>query len=461
MWPATAASPEAGHRPEAYEVAPAPYQIGNSQHGKGTRPVYPLPELTLLRKRMHQSRTLVAMPAVALALLAAMAMAFAVVTPVAADATLTAELTGAAEVCDPANTCNDPEGTGSATVDITTDTGEICVTLMWDISDGTASAAHIHEAPEGEAGPVVLPLFTEPDDDGMFEDCFTDVALAADLEANPADYYVNVHSATYPNGAVRGQLAGGGEPATTTVMVMKHNCANVMTEAEFEAVEARAATNPTTPDAAFGTTVETVLECPTVTLDGDAQTPDTVAGGPSVFDFTVEGDAGDALTLSTDGAFAQSAACETDVSYDANRNGTLDASVCLDLSHYAFDVAAGVVTVTETTAPGGFAFGTVRFTPGSGDEATLVSAAGGVIELDTSADEDGMVMLHVYNFSTAAAPAETPAPTPVPTPMASTLPNTSTESGGPVSTSLVAIVALAALAVTSSVTYVLAARRSR
>jgi hypothetical protein len=409
---------------------------------------------------MHRSRNLVAMPAVVLALLAAMAMAFAIVTPVAADATLTAELTGAAEVCDPANTCNDPEGSGTATVDITTDTGEICVTLMWEISDGTASAAHIHEAPEGEAGPVVLPLFTEPDDDGMFEGCFTDMALAAELEADPANYYVNVHSVTYPNGAVRGQLAaeGGGEPATTTVMVMKHNCAEVMTEAEFLEVEARAASNPTTPDAAFGMTVETVLECPTVVLEGDAQTANAVAGGASAFDFTVEGDTGDAFTLSTDGAFAMSTACETDVSYDADRNGSLDADVCLDLSHYAFDVTAGAVTVTETMPPGGFVFGTVRFTPGSGDEATLVSAADGVIELNTSADEDGMVMLHVYNFAQAAA---APAATPTPAPMASQLPNTSAASDGAASGSPAGTVALAGLAAIAMATLVIVARRAR
>lgn len=376
---------------------------------------------------MHQPSTTYGLRVSLLALVAAAAMALVVSSPVAADITLTADLTGAAEVCDPPDTCNDPDGSGTASVDITTDDGEICITLEWDISDGTATAAHIHEASPDEAGPVVLPIFTDPDDNGMFQGCFTDAALAADIEAAPGDYYINVHSETYPDGAVRGQLAAGGAD-TTTVMVMKHNCANVTTEAEFEAVEARAETNPTTPDAAFGTTVETVLECPTVTLDGDAQTPDAVAGGSSSFDFTVAGQTGDELLLSADAVFAQSAACETDVEYDADRSGSLDADVCLDLSHYALDASAGAVTVAETAAPDGFAFGTVRFTPGSGDEATLVSAADGVIELDTSNDEDGMVMLHVYNFAEAAA---APTATPVPTPAASTVPDTAVENAHP------------------------------
>ncbi|MCV0404454.1 MAG: hypothetical protein K5924_12240 [Chloroflexi bacterium] len=198
-------------------------------------------------------------------------------------------------------------------------------------------------------------------------------------------------------------IHGGGD---ATVMVMKHNCADVSTTEEFEAVEARAATNPTTPDAAFGPTVETVLECPTVVLEGDTQTPDTVAGGTSAFDFTVA-DGSTTQTLSTDGAFTQTGACETDVAYDADRNGSLDADVCLDLSHYEFAVAGDSdVTVTEITPPAGFAFGALRFTPGSGDEASLVSASNGVIELDTSADDDGMIMLHVYNFAVAAAPSD-------------------------------------------------------
>jgi hypothetical protein len=399
------------------------------------------------------------MPATVVALLAAVAMAFAIVSPVAADATLTTELTGAAEVCDPANTCNDPEGSGTATVDITTHTGEICVTLTWEISVGTASAAHVHEALEGEAGPVVLPLFTEPDGDGMFEGCFTDAALAAELEAEPANYYVNVQSETYPNGAVRGQLAaeGGGEPLTTTVMVMKHNCLDVTTEPEFLEVEARAASNPTTPDAAFGATVETVLECPTVVLPGETQTTGSVAGGASTFDFLVSGrdlDIGTAVELA-DSTYMMSSACETDVEYDANANGTLDADICLDLSHHVFEVVAPTVIVTETAVPSGFAFGAVRFTPGSGDDATLVSAADGVIELDAAADDDGMVMLHVYNFAQAAA---APDVTPTPAPMATQLPNTSAESDEAVSGSLAVTVALVAVATIGMATFRMVAR---
>lgn len=66
-------------------------------------------------------------------------------------------------------------------------------------------AAHIHEAPPGVAGPVVVPLAAPVD--GLVNGCVpVDLDLAADIVNNPMDYYVNVHNAPFPAGALRGQL---------------------------------------------------------------------------------------------------------------------------------------------------------------------------------------------------------------------------------------------------------------
>ena len=205
--------------------------------------------------------------------------------------------------------------------------------------------------------------------------------------------------------------AAAGEPAM--VGVMKHLCdESIQSEADFQAVEAKAATNEETPMdvPSLGSTAETVLACPVVVQPGDGQTPDAVAAGEQSFDFTVE--AGDtSQTLTSDTTFSgangfdtpvEDFACESDIGYDADRSGTIDEDVCLDFSSYSFaDVPEGPVTVTETTAPEGTRFGTVRLTPPelSDDAAIGLSFdASGKITFDSSADGDEMVMLHVYNF---------------------------------------------------------------
>ncbi|MBA3267249.1 MAG: CHRD domain-containing protein [Acidimicrobiia bacterium] len=67
-----------------------------------------------------------------------------------------------------------------------------------------ATAAHIHEAPPGAPGPVVQGLIAPTR--GRSAGCLTNYALAADIAADPGDYYVNVHNTPFPGGAVRGQL---------------------------------------------------------------------------------------------------------------------------------------------------------------------------------------------------------------------------------------------------------------
>ncbi|MGH9176059.1 MAG: ScyD/ScyE family protein, partial [Vicinamibacterales bacterium] len=120
---------------------------------------------------------------------------------------LTAPLKGDNEV-PPA----DPDGFGYARITVFLNTGRVCFQLSVARID-LATAAHIHAAAAGVAGPVVVPL-EAPNMDGMSRGCMdADAALLGQIVAEPWNYYVNVHNATYPGGAVRGQLEGQGGPA--------------------------------------------------------------------------------------------------------------------------------------------------------------------------------------------------------------------------------------------------------
>lgn len=111
---------------------------------------------------------------------------------------LVADLTGAEEVPGPGA----KDGTGSARLVFTG--ASVCADIATSKVD-PPTAAHVHTAARGAAGPVVLTLPTPKD--GRASGCVTaDPAAAAKVIAEPATAYVNVHTAAQPNGAVRGQL---------------------------------------------------------------------------------------------------------------------------------------------------------------------------------------------------------------------------------------------------------------
>lgn len=114
---------------------------------------------------------------------------------------LQTSLTGAAEV--PGS--GDTDGTGTAQITVNSGQNRICYKLR--VSNiAPATAAHIHEAAPTAAGPVVVTLGAPTR--GTSSGCVTVTrALALEILKDPGDYYVNVHNAAFPGGAVRGQLA--------------------------------------------------------------------------------------------------------------------------------------------------------------------------------------------------------------------------------------------------------------
>jgi len=93
-------------------------------------------------------------------------------------------------------------GAGSAKVTLDTKTRKAC----WTISVrgiGKPLSAHVHKAPAGKAGPVVIPLGAK----FMTKGCvIIPLTVMRAVTKNPRAYYVNVHTGAYLEGAIRGQL---------------------------------------------------------------------------------------------------------------------------------------------------------------------------------------------------------------------------------------------------------------
>ena len=95
---------------------------------------------------------------------------------------------------------------GKAEVTLNAKTGKVC----WDFNlakiDGKPTQAHIHKGKAGVAGNVVVPFGASYKRQG----CTTaSKALVKSIAGHPGSYYVNVHNAKHPAGAMRGQLTRG------------------------------------------------------------------------------------------------------------------------------------------------------------------------------------------------------------------------------------------------------------
>lgn len=109
-----------------------------------------------------------------------------------------ATLNGASEV--PANTST---ATGSATAVFNKDTK--ILTLDMTYTGFTATNMHIHKGPAGVAGGVFYGLGTAPFSSPVRHVSQAFTASQEDSLMNNL-YYLNIHSAAFPGGEIRGQL---------------------------------------------------------------------------------------------------------------------------------------------------------------------------------------------------------------------------------------------------------------
>lgn len=100
----------------------------------------------------------------------------------------------------------DPNGSGLVVLHLSTAKGRAC----WQFSNvkniAKPTQAHVHKGRKGASGPVVIPLGTTYKAMGCTR---ASRALIEAIETNPNRYYVNIHNAKYPGGAIRGSLVVG------------------------------------------------------------------------------------------------------------------------------------------------------------------------------------------------------------------------------------------------------------
>lgn len=92
---------------------------------------------------------------------------------------------------------------GTVELTLNAKTGKVCWDFKLGHIDGKPNQAHIHKGRRGVSGNVVVPLGATYRREG----CTTaSKALVRSILRSPGGFYVNVHNAKHPLGAMRGQL---------------------------------------------------------------------------------------------------------------------------------------------------------------------------------------------------------------------------------------------------------------
>ena len=126
----------------------------------------------------------------------------------ASDVRLIAALSGANEI-DPQTGqpgAGDPNGYGAASITVRRNR-RVCWHIAARQIDDVVGG-HIHQAPAGQNGDIVVPLFDAADLDPSARGCERVArSLWRQLRRTPSNFYVNVHTTAFPGGAIRGQLS--------------------------------------------------------------------------------------------------------------------------------------------------------------------------------------------------------------------------------------------------------------
>ncbi len=111
----------------------------------------------------------------------------------------------------------DRGGDGFARITLDEAEERACYFIGWRELEGRVTAAHLHFAPRDRNGPHAIDFFNDAHFDGERDGAFGCVRVTDDRRVsardkiryiidNPEDFYINIHTTRFRDGAIRGQL---------------------------------------------------------------------------------------------------------------------------------------------------------------------------------------------------------------------------------------------------------------
>jgi hypothetical protein len=281
----------------------------------------------------------------------------------------------------------DPGGSGSFSVALDPALSQACFELdvtLTDLAGDPPTAVDIHDSTTGDPSDVVLALAVGVDGAGHASGCVAASApLVSAMLAAPNNYYVDVHTAGYPGGAVRGWLqysypVGELSVYTKVCPAAIQSVADLTEQAKASCLVLVLPADDIAPYVPSGYTV-------------------TGYGGTATFDYHVTD--GKHLDATISGASRGGGGTCSPVTKSCN----------FSWLPYVWSPGVGEFVVTPTLLPAGTRFGSADARDGQepGDPIPLSIGAGNALTVDSTGKSSTFVDVYLFRTPDATSPTVT------------------------------------------------------